>query len=84
MYKSDYLKLFNSAHSEHSDIKETDLNASINQIIIQINKHIALDRFNHYRPANEIVKNGADKNFFEKETLENFEKVFNEINQLFE
>lgn len=82
--KSDYLKLFNSAHSEHSDIKEADLNASINQIIIQINKHIARDRFNHYRPANEIVKNGADKDFFEKETLENFEKVFNEINQLFE
>ena len=82
--KSDYLKLFNSAHSEHSDIKEADLNASINQIIIQINKHIARDGFNHYRPANEIVKNGADKDFFKKDTLENFEKVFNEINQLFE
>jgi len=82
--KTDYLKLFNSAHSEHTDIKLTDLNASINQIIIQINKQINKDRFNHYRPANEIIKNGADKDFFEKETLDNFEKVFKEINQLFE
>ncbi len=82
--KTDYLKLFNSAHSEYTDIKLADLNASINQIIIQINKQINKDRFNHYRPANEIIKNGADKDFFEKETLDNFEKVFKEINQLFE
>lgn len=82
--KTDYLKLFNLAHSEYTDIKETDLNTSINQIIIQINKHISKDRFNHYRPANELAKLGADKDFFEKETLDNFEKVFKEINKLFE
>lgn len=82
--KADYLKLFNIAYSEYTDIKVADLNASINQIIIQINKHINKDRFNHYRPANEIIKNGADKDFFEKETLDNFENVFKEINQLFE
>lgn len=82
--KSDYLKLFNSAHPEYVDIKEADLNTNINQIIIQINKHLSKDRFNHYRPANQIVKLGADKDYFEKVTLDNFEKVFKEINKLFD
>ena len=82
--KSDYLKLFNAAFHEHTDIKVSDLNASINQIIIQINQHLGVTRFNHYRPANELVKQAVDESFFEAETLERFEKVFQEINKLFE
>lgn len=82
--KSDYLKLFNSAFNEYSEIKESDLNSSIKQIIIQINKHINKDRFNHYRPANELVKLGVSKDYFSPETLDNFEKVFKEMNSLFE
>lgn len=82
--KEDYLKLFNSAFSDITDIKESDLNSSIKQIIIQINKHIRKDRFNHYRPANELVKLGVNKDFFHSETLDNFEKVFKEINTLYE
>lgn len=82
--KSDYLKLFNAAFQEHTDIKVSDLNASINQIIIQINQHLGVPRFNHYRPANELVKQAVDELFFEAETLERFEKVFEEINKLFE
>lgn len=82
--KSDYLKLFNSAFKDLPDIKETDLNSSITQIIIQINKYLGKDRFNHFRPANEIVKVGADKSYFTKESLDNFEKVFKEINKLFD
>ena len=81
--KQDYLDLFNAAFDEHSDIKETDLNAGIKQIIIQINKHLSVDRFNHYRPANELAKRGANKSHFSKETLDNFERVFNKINKLF-
>ena len=82
--KEDYLKLFNSAFKEFTDIKESDLNSSIKQIIIQINKHIKKDRFNHYRPANELVKLGVTKDYFSTETLDNFERVFKEINTLFE
>lgn len=82
--KKDYLKLFNSAFDEYSDIAEKDLNADIKQVIIQINKHLGIARFNHYRPANQLVKLGLDKSFFDKETLNNFEKVFTEINKLFE
>ncbi|WP_288739868.1 AAA family ATPase [uncultured Coprobacter sp.] len=81
--KQDYLNLFNSAHPEHKDINIADLNADIKQIIIQINQHLGVDRFNHYRPANELAKRGTDKTLFSKETLDNFEKVFKEINKLF-
>jgi predicted ATP-dependent endonuclease of OLD family len=82
--KEDYLKLFNSAFKDIKNIKESELNPSIKQIIIQINKHIGEDRFNHYRPANELVKLGINKDYFAPETLDNFEKVFKEINKLFE
>ena len=82
--KKDYLKLFNSAFNDLTDINELDLNPSISQIIIQINKHLGKDRFNHFRPANEIVKIGADNSYFSKETLDNFEKVIKEMNKLFE
>ena len=77
--KSDYLKLFNSAFDK--EVKETDLNKDIQNIIIQINKYLGKDRFNHYRPANAIIK--VDENYFDEETLSNFEKVFKEINKLF-
>jgi predicted ATP-dependent endonuclease of OLD family len=81
--KPDYLKLFNSAFTEHTDIVESNLNPEVQQIISQINQHLKVPRFNHYRPANELVKIGIDKSFLSKETLDNFEKVFVEINKLF-
>jgi len=82
--KDDYLKLFNSAFSEHQDIKLNNLNSDIKQIIIQINKHLGVDRFNHYRPASELAKSGANAKFFDDVTLNNFEKVFDEINKLYQ
>jgi hypothetical protein len=56
----------------------------IKQIITQINKHIEKDRFNHYRPANELVKLGVNEGFLSSKTLDNFERVFQEVNILFE
>lgn len=82
--KSDYLKLFNSAFSEHNDISESDLDANLPTIIKQINKKINKDRFNHYRPANELLKLGVDKSFFSDDTLDRFEKVIEEVNKLFD
>ena len=81
--KEEYLKLFNSAFNEHKDIQISDLNSKINQIILQINKHLGIDRFNHYRPANQLAKKGVDGSYFQKETLDNFEKLFITINKLF-
>lgn len=82
--KEDYLKLYNSAFHDDEEIKVTDLNSEIQQIIIQINKYIHKDRFNHYKPANELVKLGVDIDYFSNTTLDNFEKVFKCINKLFE
>jgi len=81
--KEDYIKLFNSAFSEY-EIKEEDLDNRIQRIILQLNKQIGKDRFNHYRPANELLKLGVSTSFFSSESLDNFEKVFVEINKLYE
>lgn len=80
--KSDYLKLYNAAFSD-KQIKLEDLNEKISPIIIQINKFLNIERFNHYRPANKLASLGVDSKYFEKGTLDNFEKVFVEINKLF-
>lgn len=79
----DYLKLFNETFTEYADIKETDLNADIESILLQISKHLNIERFNHYRPANQLLKKGLSAKDFDKQTIENFAKVFAEINKLF-
>lgn len=79
----DYLTLFNEVFTEYADIKETDLNAEFETVLLQINKHLNIERFNHYRPANQLVKKGLSAKDFDKQTIENFTKVFAEINKLF-
>lgn len=80
--KNDYLKIFNDAFPE-KQIKSSELNPDIKPVLIQINKHLNQDNFNHYRPANKLAAKGVDLKSFDKETLDNFEKVFQEINKLF-
>lgn len=82
--KQDYLKLFNLAFSEHNDIQLTDLRSDIKPILIQITQFLGIRRFNHFRPANQLARLGVDISFFEPLTLDNFESVFRQINQLFE
>lgn len=82
--KEEYLTLFNSAFKkDFPEIKLADLDTSLETIIKQINKVIVKDRFNHYRPANTLNQLGIDKNYFSSKTLDNFEKMFTEINKLF-
>lgn len=81
--KNEYLTLFNRAFSEYEDIKIDDLNPDIKNIIVQINKHLGINRFNHYRPANELSKLSNKEDFFSEKTLERFESMFREINKLF-
>lgn len=81
--KEEYLELFNEAFKEHLDIKVSDLNTEINRIILQINKHIGIDRFNHYRPANILAKKSVDIAHFSEETISNFEAMFTKVNSLF-
>lgn len=80
--KSDYLKFYNEAFSD-KQIALTDLNDKIKPILIQITKHLNIDRFNHYRPANKLASKGVDTSYFQNASLDNFEKVFIEINKLF-
>ncbi|WP_138431903.1 AAA family ATPase [Fodinibius saliphilus] len=82
--KQDYLKIFNGAFSEKDDISLDDLNSDIKPIIIQINQFLNVDRFNHYRPANYLAKQGADNSYFNDGTLDKFEEVFKELNSHFD
>lgn len=81
--KEEYLKLFNSAFDQEFSVNLSELDLTIDTILKQINKVINKDRFNHYRPANKLNQIGADKNYFSLKTLDNFEKIFTEINKLF-
>lgn len=82
--KEEYLHLFNTTFDEeYSIVKLSDLSDSIATIIKQINKVIGKDRFNHYRPANKLNQMGVCKDYFKPKTLDNFEKMFVEINKLF-
>lgn len=82
--KEEYLNLFNLAFDkEYTEIKLTDLDNSLDTILKQINKVIDKPRFNHYRPANKLNQLGVDKKYFKPATLDKFEKMFNEINKLF-
>ena len=80
--KEEYLNLFNAAFQEYPDISVTELDSKYEQIIIQINKCLGKQGFNHYRPAIQLVKEGKGKDFFSPSTLDRFEKVFKLINSL--
>jgi predicted ATP-dependent endonuclease of OLD family len=82
--KSEYLKLFNSAFSnEHKNLSLSDLDAGEPRIVVQINKALGIQRFNHYRPANELARSGADATSFSSDTLARFEAMFTALNKLF-
>ncbi|MBD3674123.1 MAG: AAA family ATPase [Planctomycetaceae bacterium] len=81
--KSEYLDLFNTAFDEHAEIAEADLDAGINRVIAQINTHLGVTRFNHYRPANEFAKSEAAQSGLSDATLDRFEAVFEHVNKFF-
>lgn len=83
--KTDFLKIFNLAfEQEFGIVKLSDLDMTIKPIILQLNKKINKDKFNHYKPAIILTQNSPDISFFNSETLDNFEKMFKEINKLIE
>ncbi len=81
--KEDYIKIYNEAFPD-KQVKLADLDERIRPILIQISKALNLpNSFNHYRPANKLAAKGIDKNYFDAYTLDNFEKIFKDINKLF-
>gem|GEM_PF-6343074 len=81
--KDEFLGIFNAAFNEHRNLAITDLDPSEPRILVQVNKALSLQRFTHYRPANELAKMGVDASYFSAKTLDRFEKVFTTINKLF-
>lgn len=78
----DYLALYNEAFNEK--IKRADLQGS-DPIVSQIARLKGVDRFDHGRPADVLLRN-RDKILpqLSKDTLDNFEKLFVEINRTLE
>jgi len=81
--KTEYLNFFNAAFPEFKDIKVSDIISVDKRVIPQINTLIGKDHYNHYRPANQLAKQGAKAADFKPSTLERFEALFKTINALF-
>ena len=80
--KSEYLKLVQLAYPENSKIKLSDFKTPNAPILPQVSEVIGKTRFNHYRPAQALAKNGTE-GFLGAGTLDRFEKMFSAINALF-
>lgn len=81
--KDDYLKIFNAAFSsKYRSLSISDLNSQIEPIVLQINKALVVERYNHYTPANNLAKMAVEPSYFSDETLKNFEMLFTEMNKL--
>jgi predicted ATP-dependent endonuclease of OLD family len=79
----EYLKVFVHAFPEHEGIVASDLIDKNIPIIIKLNKLLEVKRFNHYKPSNSLLIMGLEHSDFSKETLDNFESMFKEVNKLF-
>jgi len=80
---NEYLNIFNEEFKDEFrsiDAKEIDNSKSI---IPQINSLLDIKRFNHYRPSRYLTSLGINKDYFSAETLNRFEKMFSDINKLF-
>ena len=80
--KKDYLRIFNDSFDQYQEVKLEDISVE-SDIISEINKALSINRFNHYRPANNFVNKGLELSSFEMETLDRFEVLFTKINSLF-
>jgi predicted ATP-dependent endonuclease of OLD family len=83
-YKEDYIKIFKEAFPEHNNLCLSDLNSSIQRTILQINKYLGKNHFNHFLPANKLASLGVDDKYFNIKTLDRFESMFVKINKITE
>jgi predicted ATP-dependent endonuclease of OLD family len=85
LFKLDeYLALYKEAYPEHAALKQEALDMTIPRVVDRIAKATNRDRFNHYRPAHALVRLGAVANVMSRETLDVFERMFKEVNKLFQ
>jgi len=81
--KSEYLRFFNGAFTEHKNISDADLSDANAQVIPQINKILNVNRYNHFRPASFAAGQNLAASDFSADTLKRFEDMFKEINSRF-
>lgn len=81
--KGEYLKFFQAAFPEYT-IQVKDIRERNERILPQINQLIQKERFNHYLPSKEFLKNNSTYKNFSKSTIENFEKLFITVNKFFD
>lgn len=78
--KEDYVKLYNDAFGEKVDINKLDISKPI---IEQLTKLSGKEHFNHYKPANQLLKSINGSIPLSNSTLERFEKLYKDVNKLF-
>jgi hypothetical protein len=77
---AEYLALFNAAfEGQFPEIKLFDLKPG-ERILPQINKQIGKDRFNHYRPARQLISGGEPVQL-SPNTMSRFEEIFVTVNE---
>ena len=81
--KKEFLNFFNDAFGEYKKIEPNDLTSENEAITAQIKKHLNLEGFNSYRPANTLARKGPAVSAFSKETIKRFEDLFGAVNSLF-
>jgi predicted ATPase len=81
--EDDYIRMFEGGLPEHAGLSLPAAEDGARSIILRVNRAIEKDRFNHYRPANWLAKEGVTADFFSTETLDTFENVFKTINAVF-
>jgi OLD-like protein len=74
---SDYLNLYNKAFGASLDVSVVTGNDSI---VSQIARHEGVERFNHNKPAEVLLRDRSVLGTFSAETLENFEKLIQRLN----
>ena len=79
--ENDYLNLYNK--SFEANVKKDDLSGS-DQIVNKIARLSKIDRFDHGKPADYLLRNKFELlDTFSENTLKNYEKLFERINKSF-
>ncbi|KPN77410.1 hypothetical protein AEA42_08510 [Shewanella sp. Sh95] len=68
---------------DYAGISVADLDDKKQTILLQLKAVLGGKDFNHYKPSQALLGMGPAADFFSKETLSRFEKMFTEINKLF-
>jgi predicted ATP-dependent endonuclease of OLD family len=76
---TDYLKIFKLYNTKFTESKSFMSNATSTRILEVLEKEMGAS-FSHFLPANKFASAGTDSTWFEAETLDRFEAIFQLMN----